>query len=312
VQQFYSHGKLLISGEYLILRGALALAIACRYGQHMQVEESDKDENILHWISIDDKGNTWFETQLSKTNFHPLKKVENTSNETLLTLTKLLSTCRKFNSSFLSGPQNLLITNTLEFPLDWGLGSSSTLINNIAKLAKVDAFKLNSEISNGSGYDIACADAGAPILFKLEKDEAVWDTVRFTPPQPDQINFIQLGNKQNTASEIEKFKRDKSGYEREIFYISELTEALLFCDDLDDFITLIDEHEEVMQYVLQQEKIKTRLFNDFDGAIKSLGAWGGDFIMTVSKRDGEYVKNYFKEKNYSTILQYNEMAYFGN
>ena len=27
------------------------------------------------------------------------------------------------------------------------------------------------------------------------------------------------------------------------------------------------------------------LFNDFKGAIKSLGAWGGDFILATAKQD---------------------------
>ena len=34
-----------------------------------------------------------------------------------------------------------------------------------------------------------------------------------------------------------------------------------------------------MSKLTSKEKIKDKLFNDFDGEIKSLGAWGGDFIL---------------------------------
>ena len=34
---FYSHGKLLLTGEYLVLDGALALAVPCKLGQSLTV-----------------------------------------------------------------------------------------------------------------------------------------------------------------------------------------------------------------------------------------------------------------------------------
>ncbi|MFT6748973.1 MAG: hypothetical protein ACJAQ1_000901, partial [Flavobacterium sp.] len=37
---------------------------------------------------------------------------------------------------------------------------------------------------------------------------------------------------------------------------------------------------------------------------KSLGAWGGDFVMIISENNP---KSYFKAKGYETILTYNEM-----
>ena len=90
--------------------------------------------------------------------------------------------------------------------------------------------------------------------------------------------------------------------------ISEISEALLFVDEFDDFIQLLDEHEEMMQFVLQQEKVKTKLFPDFSGAVKSLGAWGGDFVMAASNDDPEETRKYFSAKGYSTIFAYNELA----
>ena len=57
-QKFYSHGKLLISGEYAVLDGALALAVPTRFGQHMSVRENNS--GILSWTSLDENGNAWF------------------------------------------------------------------------------------------------------------------------------------------------------------------------------------------------------------------------------------------------------------
>ena len=46
------------------------------------------------------------------------------------------------------------------------------------------------------------------------------------------------------------------------------------------------------------------LFPDFDGVIKSLGAWGGDFVMVISN---ENPTDYFMEKGYETVIPYEEM-----
>ena len=46
------------------------------------------------------------------------------------------------------------------------------------------------------------------------------------------------------------------------------------------------------------------MFPDFDGVIKSLGAWGGDFVMVISN---ENPTDYFMEKGYETVIPYEEM-----
>ena len=38
MSRFYSHGKFLLTGEYLVLKGALALALPLKLGQSMTVE----------------------------------------------------------------------------------------------------------------------------------------------------------------------------------------------------------------------------------------------------------------------------------
>ena len=47
---FRSHGKLLLTGEYVVLDGALSLAIPTVFGQDLKVENNTFGE--LHWISL--------------------------------------------------------------------------------------------------------------------------------------------------------------------------------------------------------------------------------------------------------------------
>jgi hypothetical protein len=50
--------------------------------------------------------------------------------------------------------------------------------------------------------------------------------------------------------------------------------------------------------------IKESLFPDFNGIIKSLGAWGGDFVLAIAK---ENPTDYFKERGFKTIVSYKDM-----
>jgi hypothetical protein len=42
------------------------------------------------------------------------------------------------------------------------------------------------------------------------------------------------------------------------------------------------------------------------GAIKSLGAWGGDFILASGNQK---TPNYFHEKGFKTVISYSEMIF---
>ena len=69
-------------------------------------------------------------------------------------------------------------------------------------------------------------------------------------------------------------------------------------------MSLLEEHEIILSHILEMKTIKESLFHDFNGVIKSLGAWGGDFILVASK---ENPTAYFKSKGFETILTYEEM-----
>jgi hypothetical protein len=60
-----------------------------------------------------------------------------------------------------------------------------------------------------------------------------------------------------------------------------------------------------MSQILRKTTVKERLFSDYPGAIKSLGAWGGDFILAVGN---DTTPTYFKNKGYTIVLEYRNMV----
>ena len=79
---------------------------------------------------------------------------------------------------------------------------------------------------------------------------------------------------------------------------------MIKCNNVTDFQNLLNQHEKILSEVLNKKSIKDELFNDYDGEIKSLGAWGGDFILAVGNENS---KDYFKEKGYKIIFSFDEM-----
>ena len=150
---FYSPGKLLLTGEYVVLDGAKSLAIPTTFGQSLKI--TSIPEQVLRWQSVDVNNNIWFQAdfELDTTS----KVVTNSTLEVAQRLTQILQVVCDLNDGFKDNFKGTLAITELEFPNNWGLGSSSTLINNLANWAQVDAFKLLKQTFGGSGYDIACA-----------------------------------------------------------------------------------------------------------------------------------------------------------
>ena len=96
-------------------------------------------------------------------------------------------------------------------------------------------------------------------------------------------------------------------FEKEIDEVSEITKSLISNVSFDDFCRLLHEHENIISHCIGREPLQQH-FPDFEGAIKSLGAWGGDFFMAVTEWDTEKVKRYFSEKDLSVVFGFKEMV----
>jgi len=295
--RMYSNGKLLISGEYVILDGALSLAAPTLFGQYLEIIEDDS--KYIKWTSKNSNGKVWFQCKIFSEN---LELIKSSSSKISNTLIEIIKNIRVFNPNFLTN-SGANITTKLTFDKDWGLGSSSTLISNLSKLAKIDPFKLNNKIFNGSGYDIACARSNSPLLFSISENEKYIKQVSFKPIFHGNIYFIYLNRKQNSLTEVKKYKKVKPSKEL-ISEISEITKNILNCSDYKIFNELICSHEQIISKLISKKTIKKELFNDFNGEIKSLGAWGGDFIMASSEHNP---LNYFKNKGYDTVFKFSDL-----
>lgn len=300
---YYSHGKLLVTGEYFVLEGATAFAVPLKLGQSLSVSHLSNGSREIIW-----------ETEL--VNGTKLKSIFNADNldvvstfdtKSALYTQKLLRSVRQKSDVLNRFDQSLLIQTKVEFPLEWGLGSSSSLISNLGYWSGIDPYALLFENFKGSGYDIAAARSSGPILY-TKGEKPVSQEVSFNPDFLDKIYFIYLGQKQDSHSSIERFWQSVKGKQKECERISEISIAIIGVSTLTEFESYITEHESIISESIGIPTIKSKLFDDFNGTVKSLGAWGGDFVMATHQGDSSYVKEYFRNKGLKTIFPYNDLV----
>lgn len=297
---FYSNGKLLITGEYVVLDGARALALPTKFGQNLTIKNGKN--NQMDWKSFDKDGSIWFEDNIT---FESIIKKESFSSDKIkTTLIEILHEAYLLNPEFIEASEGYTITTELTFPKLWGLGTSSTLINNIAQWLDIDAFELLRKSFGGSGYDIACAQKDTPILYWLQDDGPRIEEIVFNPDFTRNMYFVYLNRKQSSKAAIASYYNKQNNIAEVSRKIDQITEALLKAEDLKTFAYLIEKHEMILSDVLEMQTIQETYFSDFKGVVKSLGAWGGDFVLALSKNDPT---DYFKEKGFPTILTYDEM-----
>lgn len=298
---FYSNGKLLITAEYLVLDGAKALALPTKFGQNLIIEESKNPE--INWKSFDADGSIWFEDSIT---FSEIKNPVSAKEESVkTTLLKILHEAFLLNPNFITENKGYEISTELTFPKTWGLGTSSTLINNIAQWLEIDAFELLNNSFGGSGYDIACAQNNTPVSYQLKQGKPKVETVHFNPSFTDTIYFVYLNKKQSSKTAIANYQKNKTtDIEKKIIKIDKITQEIIHAKNSTIMAAAIARHEAIMSSILETPTVKENLFFDFIGEIKSLGAWGGDFIMVISDVNP---LTYFVSKGYKTIIPYQDM-----
>lgn len=302
MESYRANGKLLISGEYAVIDEALALAIPTRYGQTLKVNrtKSPNGNPILDWKAYRQDDSLWFSAEydlktLELLSFDDQKKAEK--------LQEILKIIRTLNPSFFGNRKSNLHGQTrLEFPEDWGLGSSSTLIYLLGKWTNTDPFEINRLTFNTSGYDVACAGEDHPILYQNSGTGRRIETINFEPEFSKNLLFIHLNKKQDTQKSVSRNYRKRLKNPEWIKKISAITERLSKVSTLFEFEDLIEEHENLIAFHLGFSKAKDLYFSDYQGSIKSLGAWGGDFVLATRGN-----KEYFHNKGFRTIIPFDEM-----
>lgn len=262
----------------------------------------------LIWVSKDVNGKKWFESTISLFDFSPLKT---TDAEKSKFLTQVLKNAVRLNSEFLDKWNGFKIETFLEFPLEWGLGSSSTLLCNVAEWADCNPFLLHFKVSNGSGYDIACAGASGPVQYALKGDELSYTEIDFSPSFANKLYFVYLGHKQNSALAVEEYLKNVKSRASLAKSLDKIVNDIIHCNTLSSFESLIDQHEQILSKALQKPTIKSERFSDYWGSVKSLGAWGGDFVLATSDKSKEETTAYFKSRNCETVIPYKDIILEG-
>lgn len=328
-KHYYSNGKLLITGEYLVIKGALALAVPSVMGQEMLVNieqkssyyhsalnpivnlkevegqnPEQKDKGSIRWKSFY-KENCWFEAEFVL----PGLDILNASDDRAAAyVQKLLLEAMQLNPEKIDKQAYYLIENLLGFSPGWGLGSSSSLISNLAAWFGIDPYILFGKMHKGSGYDIACARANGPIWYRKVPGSPVSQVVDFRPGFANKLAFVYSGQKQDSELSVGNFLENISVNAEDTERISAISQVLPLTKTLHEFNALINEHETIMSRVLGIPAIKSVRFADFPGSIKALGAWGGDFLLASSEIGFDKIKMYFSQQGLDVVFNWKEMV----
>lgn len=295
---FYSNGKLLLTGEYVVLDGALALALPTKFGQSLVIKANSTD--FIDWKSYDETDTVWFgDTFFIEDIDAPNKHKHSTTSQKLL---DILHVAKQLNPDF--NLSHLSVETHLTFPRHWGLGTSSTLINNIANWAQVNPYELLKQTFGGSGYDIACAQHTSAITYRLTEGGRDIQTIEFNPEFKDALYFVYLNKKQDSRNAINAYRKNVIDLSKDIAAINSITQSMVTCKNLNEFENLLIKHEAIISSILKQDTIKNRLFSSYNGSIKSLGAWGGDFVLVTAS---ENPSSYFKNKGFETVIPYSDI-----
>ncbi len=297
-----SNGKIMLTGEYVVLRGAESLTLPLTKGQTMKITGGNGRPSLDWKTNVN--GSFWFGARFSIPEF----AIANTNDfPNAQNIREILMAARKINPSFLSGKECIQVENELDFMPEWGLGSSSSLITNIAHWAGIDPFDLHFLVSEGSGYDIAAAESEIPVVYDLQDNRPRIRQVMFDPDFKDKLYFVYSGRKISSAQEVKRFKQLDVTMESLVDEISEITRKIAASVSFKEFVRLIKRHEEIISAFIGKKPVGKTYFRDFSGTVKSLGAWGGDFLLFASDYPREYVVSYFRRKDLKTWFRYAEL-----
>jgi mevalonate kinase len=299
---FHANGKLLLTGEYLVLQGAEAIGLPLKMGQTLNVKPT-RNEDQLRWKSLIQE-EILLEAIFSTRNF----EIIHTSNEKpTYYIQYLLQKAFEFIPALSRIPAYDIVAE-LEFPIEWGLGSSSTLISNVSEWFNINPFRLNREITGGSGYDIACAKSHQPIRFKVVDKFPHYCEINVNLPFSDCLYFVYTGQKQDSEKEARQFIKENKDHSHLFPIIKEINHQIIQAQTLEQFERSLWEHEKIIAGILNTTPIKQRSFQDFSGMVKSLGAWGGNFMLITWRGKREDLKQYLADYQLETIFSWNEMV----
>lgn len=177
----------------------------------------------------------------------------------------------------------------------------------------MDAPTLLAATFGGSGYDLACAGAENPIRYRRQGGTAEWKELHNWQPKWAGFSyFVYRNQKQDSRASIAQYRQGKGGgpqgaaAAKATAFTAALVNQKLSPARVQK---IMQEHESMIGELLGIAPIQTTHFADFPGAIKSLGAWGGDFLWALSEEKPATVVQYFKERGYCIVLDWAQMCW---
>lgn len=302
MKKFHANGKLLITGEYLVLKGATALAVPLNKGQTLSVGSSN--ETGFSWRAETPNG-LWFEIKFDE----KLTILETSDYKKAEKLQLILRKALQQKPSVQEKLTHSSVITRLEFDPSWGWGSSSTLLHLLKQWLEIDPYQLMDETFGGSGYDIACAGADQPIFYRRAKGESPKITpAPFDPPFIHQMGIVYLNRKQSSSTQVKSFLKAASNNENLVEEISALSNEFATVQDVDTFMRLMHQHEKIIATATGLNPVQELLFPEYKGTIKSLGAWGGDFVLFLSEKNFATNKKWFESKGYPLVMPFDEVV----
>ncbi|MFP4288286.1 MAG: hypothetical protein ACLFQS_03430 [Bacteroidales bacterium] len=300
MEQTFSHGKIILFGEYAVLEGNDAVCLPLATGQKLEIQKNDHQKICWQW--------SYKNTIIADFSLDPITlQPHEISQGDPAWAAGLITAIRKQNNIFLTDSgYNVRFIN--HFPHDWGLGSSSATIASLCRIAGADPYIVNDQVMGGSGADIACTDKKNWFVYRKKKSIPQTWFIPFDFPFQQHVVFVYSGQKQATAEHLKQVK-EKS--ERKHFNASEINTLVYRCfssNTVAELMSNIQMHEQLISEHTGHSPLGGK-FPDFNGQIKSLGAWGGDFFMAVSLENQSDVKNYFQKKGFGLCFTWDEFLF---
>ncbi len=286
MKSYFAPGKVMLTGEYLVLNGFDSFALPTHFGQSMQVWDFNTpgaQNDFLLFVAKDFEGHTWLQCRIELPTIKILEFDESQSIE----VDRIQKILQKADLSAWKIGQSYRIETTLQFNKLHGLGSSSTLISLMAQFLKLDPLELQFEIFGGSGYDVAVAVAQKPIVYWLSATDSNWDFWSLNPELTENWEVVFLGKKMDSRKSIHSIQDKLNEIAEDEFYTAQFDHILQLTKQAKDISSLEASLEMYQKLLSDSTELETpyqtlNITPINKGLCKWLGAWGGD-MMLVNK-----------------------------
>lgn len=304
MQTYFAPGKVLLSGEYLVTRGFDGLALPVNKGQWLQIWEFNTPNNqtdFLVYQAKDMHGNTWFETKLSLPDLNVMSE-EQSDNHPLADILKMANSSR-----WISGTSYRLETR-LEFERSWGLGSSSTFVKLMSDWLQLNPFEVQFKFFGGSGYDIASAILGKPLVYSKINNAPQWKSWQLNPQLTQHWNVVFLGKKANSRDSVNGVSSLLDELKNNEIFSAQWRHLSKMVEQAEELVQLEAGLEMMQLFLSQSIPLKTpyqylNIKPISKGLCKWLGAWEGDMILANNQ-----LMEHYEEVFYSFMsMPWNEL-----